>query len=109
MRHFTDEALHLVAERFKALAEPMRLRILNALRDGELTVSELVERTGATQANISRHLALLHSHGMVARRKEGLHVYYRISDPVVFELCETICARLEREFENVRKTLGDGV
>jgi len=107
MRTFTDETLRLVAERFKVLAEPMRLRILNALRYGELTVTELVERTGATQANVSRHLALLHSFGMVARRKEGLHVYYRISDPVVFDLCELVCARLETELEDTRRTLAE--
>src|SRR5690606_25245998 len=98
-RMLNDEAIELVASRFKVLAEPMRLRILNALRAGERTVSELVELTGANQANVSKHLGLLHRHRLVARRKEGLNVYYRISDPTTFDLCDLVCTSLERELE----------
>jgi len=105
-RRFSDEALELVAGRFKVLAEPMRLRILDALRGGEKTVSELVEQTGASQANVSKHLNLLFQHHMVSRRKEGLNVYYRIADPTIFELCELVCASLEAELEASRKALG---
>ena len=94
---FNDDALDLVADRFKVLAEPMRLRILNALRGGDLSVTDLVEETGATQANVSKHLGLLHRNRMVARRKEGLNVYYRIADPTIFELCELMCRSLEAE------------
>jgi ArsR family transcriptional regulator len=105
-REFTDELLDLVATRFKVLAEPMRLRILNALRGGEKSVTELVEETGAGQANISKHLGLLHRNRMVARRKEGLNVYYRITDPTIFDLCELVCNGLEADLESRRRALG---
>ncbi|MEX0912596.1 MAG: metalloregulator ArsR/SmtB family transcription factor, partial [Gemmatimonadota bacterium] len=75
----TPELLELVAERFKALAEPARLRILNALREREMTVSEVMEVTDLGQANASKHLQLLHSLGFVERRKEGLYVHYRLA------------------------------
>jgi DNA-binding transcriptional ArsR family regulator len=92
---YTPELLELIAMRFKVLAEPLRLRLLNALREGERTVTQLVDETGAGQANVSRHLALLHRHRMVNRRKDGLNVYYRIADPSIFELCELVCGGLE--------------
>lgn len=106
MREFTDETLEAIAARFKVLAEPSRLRILNALRDGEKTVSELVEELDLGQANVSRHLGLLRRHGMVARRKEGTRRPYRITDPRVFELCDLMCGRLEEEIEERRRALG---
>lgn len=93
----TPEILELIAERFKALAEPARLHMLNALRGGEKTVSELMEETGLGQANASKHLQFLHSLGFVERRKEGLYVYYRLADDSVFELCDIMCGRLVEE------------
>ena len=90
-------ALELVAARFRMLAEPMRLRLLNELRDGEKTVTALVEATGAGQANVSKHLSLLADAGMVGRRKEGLNVYYFIADESLFELCDLVCGRLQKE------------
>ena len=90
-------ALELVAARFRMLAEPMRLRLLNELRDGEKTVTTLVEATGAGQANVSKHLSLLADAGMVGRRKEGLNVYYFIVDESLFELCDLVCGRLQKE------------
>ena len=93
----TPELLELVAERFKALAEPARLRILNALRQGEKTVSELMDATGFGQANISKHLQMLHSLGFVERRKEGVFAYYSLADESVFELCDIVCGRLAAE------------
>ena len=104
-RQFTDEAIELIAARFKVLAEPMRLRILNALRAGEKSVTELVAALGTGQANVSKHLGLLHRHRMVARRKEGLNVYYRIADPAILELCELMCSSLESELEEKRAAL----
>ncbi|HEU4455172.1 MAG TPA: metalloregulator ArsR/SmtB family transcription factor [Longimicrobium sp.] len=95
----TPELLDLVAERFKALAEPARLRILNALRDREMTVSEIMEATGLGQANVSKHLQLLAGLGFVGRRKEGLYAYYRLADDDVFRLCDLMCGRLAREAE----------
>ena len=93
----TPEMMALVAERFKALGEPARLRLLNALREGERTVSELMEDTGLSQANVSKHLQLLHSLGFVIRRKEGLYVRYALADEDVFALCDLMCGRLVRE------------
>jgi DNA-binding transcriptional ArsR family regulator len=90
----TDEAFDLIASRFKILAEPMRLKILHTLGDEEKSVTELVEQTGAGQANISKHLALMLDAGIVARRKEGPSAYYRIADETIFDLCEVVCTRL---------------
>jgi DNA-binding transcriptional ArsR family regulator len=101
----TPELLELVARRFKALAEPVRLQILSALQRGELTVGELVEETGLGQANVSKHLQLLHGLGFVRRRKEGLFVYYALADRTVFALCDTMCGRLEAEVKSRRKLL----
>ncbi len=94
----SDAALELVAGRFKVLSEPNRLKLLAALHNGELNVTRLVETTGATQANVSKHLGLMVHAGMVSRRKEGLNVYYMISDPAIFQLCDLMCAKLEKEF-----------
>jgi DNA-binding transcriptional ArsR family regulator len=93
----TPELLALMAERFKALGEPARLHILNALRGGEKTVTQLMEETGLGQANVSKHLQLLHSLGFTSRRKEGLYVYYRLADSSVFQLCDIMCGRLVEE------------
>lgn len=106
MRDFSDATLDAIAGRFKVLSEPTRLRILDALRDGEKTVTELVEELGLGQANVSRHLALLRRHDMVARRKDGTRRPYRIADPGVFELCDLVCGRIEEDLEERRRTLG---
>jgi ArsR family transcriptional regulator len=89
--------IELVAGRFRALAEPARLHLMSALRDGEQTVGELVEATGLGTANVSKHLQLLHAAGFVTRRKEGLHVYYGLAGEDVFQLCDIMCGRLEAE------------
>lgn len=102
----TPEVLELVAARFKALAEPTRLRILSALREGESTVTELVDATGLGQANVSRHLRLLHDVRFVQRRREGLYTVYSLADQDVFTLCDLICGRLEREVERRRALIG---
>ncbi len=101
----TPEVLALIAERFKALGEPARLTILNALRAGPLSVSELVEDSGLGQANVSKHLQLLNNLGFVKRRKEGLFVYYTLADRSVFHLCDIMCSRLEAEVRGRRKVL----
>jgi DNA-binding transcriptional ArsR family regulator len=90
----TPEVLALIAERFKVLSEPARLQILNCLRKRELTVSDIVEQTALGQANVSKHLQLLHAQGLVARRKDGLFVYYALADQRVFQLCELVCDSL---------------
>lgn len=96
MNRPTDELFEQVAHRFRALGEPARLRILNALRTSELTVGELGERTSLNQANLSKHLQLLHALGFVARRKDGLFVYYSLMGEDVFQLCDIMCGRIEQ-------------
>ncbi|MFW5946931.1 MAG: ArsR/SmtB family transcription factor [Gemmatimonadota bacterium] len=96
-RPLTPELMELVAERFRALGEPVRLRILQALRTGEQTVTELVESTGLGQANVSKHLQLLHALGFVDRRKDGLYVHYRLAGDDIFRMCDLMCGRIEDE------------
>lgn len=95
----SDEALRLVAERFKVMAEPMRLKLLRALMDGEKTVSELVQETGGLQANVSKHLKMLLETGILDRRKQGLNAYYRIADPTILELCDLMCGSVQSRLE----------
>lgn len=101
--HMTPEFFEVIAERFKAFAEPRRLQILHALRDRDHTVSELVERTGMGQANVSRHLQQLLACGLVARRKVGLYSHYSLADRDVLKLCDLMCGRLERETKARKK------
>ena len=101
----TPEVLALVAERFKALAEPARLQILSCLRAGERTVGELVDHTALGQANVSKHLQVLHAAGFVRRRKDGLFVYYALADASVFDLCDLMCGRLQAELKARSKAL----
>jgi DNA-binding transcriptional ArsR family regulator len=92
-----DELAELIARRFRAIGEPMRVRLLDCLRGGELTVSELADELGAGQQNVSKHLAVLADGGIVARRKDGNRVYYRVADEGVFELCERVCGSLHAQ------------
>ena len=90
--------LEEAARRFSLLSEPVRLSILNQLHvHGEMNVQALVENTGHGQANVSKHLQLLAGEGMVSRRKEGLYVYYKISDPTLSAICMLVCGRLRDE------------
>ena len=102
-RNLSTELLVLIAGRFKVLAEPARLEILNSLKGGELTVTELVERTGLGQANVSKHLQLLLAHGFVQRRRDGLFVHYALADKDVLKLCDIMCGRLESETHSRRR------
>lgn len=91
---FDDRMFAQVGERFRALGDPARLRILDGLRRNESTVGELVKKTGLSQANVSKHLQLLHRLGFVVRSKQGLFVYYRLADADVFRLCDVMCGRI---------------
>lgn len=93
-KNLSEAALQLIAARFKMLSEPMRLKILHALWDGEQTVGQIIAATNGLQANVSKHLGILQLAGLVSRRKEGLNVYYRIVDPTIFDLCEAVCESL---------------
>ena len=79
--------------------------LLQELRGGPLTVNELVEATGMGQANVSRHLALLHTNGLVARERDGVYVRYQLADKDVLKLCELVCGRLESELSERRKVI----
>jgi DNA-binding transcriptional ArsR family regulator len=94
----SKDALELVAHRFAVLSEPMRLRLIHALFGGEMSVNALVGETGGTQANISRHLQVLAQANVLARRKDGLQVFYSIADPSIFRLCDLVCGSLEKQF-----------
>ena len=93
-RELSDAALEMIADRFKVLAEPMRLKILHSLWDEEKTVSDIVAATNALQANVSKHLGILQQAGLVRRRRDGLNVYYEMADDSIFELCEAVCESL---------------
>lgn len=99
------EMLALIAERLRALAVPARLQILNRLRGGEQTVTELVEETGLGQANVSKHLQILLAAGFVHRRKQGLHSFYSLADQDVFRVCDIMCGRLAAETGARRRLL----
>lgn len=93
------EALERVAAYFQALSEPTRLQILNLLRQREHNVGELAQLCGYTSANISRHLAMLTAHGLVAREARGTSVYYRIADESIYALCDLVCGTIARQLE----------
>ena len=88
-----------MARLFSVLAAPAGLALVQALRDGPLTVSELVEASAMKQANVSRHLGLLHHHRLVKRWREGICVRYEVLDPVVFALCNLACGKAGRDAE----------
>jgi DNA-binding transcriptional ArsR family regulator len=95
----SDELVELVAQRFRVLGEPMRIKLLDRLREGEASVGELQEALGASQQNLSKHLGVLHSAAMVSRTKDGNRTLYAISDPSVFELCEIVCGGVKRQLD----------
>jgi DNA-binding transcriptional ArsR family regulator len=99
MNDLPPQALVQVAGYFQALADPTRLRILNLLRAGERGVGELAELCGYSAANVSRHLATLAKHGLVARESRGPSAYYRIADESVYSLCDLVCGNIGRQLE----------
>jgi len=91
------QQLERVANLFRAFSEATRLAIIQELKSGEMSVSEIVERLTTSQANVSKQLKLLHDAGLVTRRKQGTQVLYQIADPMVFELCGLVCDKLNRD------------
>jgi DNA-binding transcriptional ArsR family regulator len=96
-----EQLVELIAQRFRVLGEPMRIKLLDRLRDGEATVGQLQEALGASQQNVSKHLGVLHGAGMVSRTKQGTSVVYAIADEGVFELCEHVCGGLRRQLDDL--------
>lgn len=97
-----------IASFLKVLADPTRLRILHALQGGERCVSDLLEELPCTQANVSKHLALLRTAGIVEFRRQGTQVYYRIADPAVFSICGVVCGAMQRNLDERRDELKAG-
>ena len=89
-----DPVFDAVASYFSVLSEPTRLRIMHALCETEKSVSQIVEEIGSTQTNASRHLSLMYRSGVLARRKEGSQVYYRVADASMIEVCRTVCNQI---------------
>jgi DNA-binding transcriptional ArsR family regulator len=88
-----------LAERFRLLSEPTRLRLLWLVAERERCVGDLAQELGCTQANVSKHLSMLADAGLLQRRKEGLHCYHLVADPEVFDLCEAAWASVRRTAE----------
>jgi DNA-binding transcriptional ArsR family regulator len=103
-----DELAELIAQRFRVLAEPMRIRLLDRMRDGAATVQELREATGSSQQNVSKHLGVLLSAGLVSRTREGNFSRYEIADQSVFDLCEQVCGGLRRQLDEIGAALEAG-
>ena len=101
----SDELAELIARRFRMLAEPSRIKLLDRLRAGEATVQELAVRLGTTPQNASKHLAALAEAGFVGRRKQGNYSYYRIIDDGIWELCHLVCDGAERQLEELHALL----
>jgi DNA-binding transcriptional ArsR family regulator len=103
-----EPLIELIAQRFRVLGEPMRIKLLDRLRDGDATVGELQEALGASQQNVSKHLGVLLQAGMVARAKRGTSAVYSIADEAVFELCEQVCGGLRRQLSDLDALLQGG-
>ncbi|MGA2455114.1 MAG: metalloregulator ArsR/SmtB family transcription factor [Solirubrobacteraceae bacterium] len=100
--------VELIAERFRVLGEPMRIRLLDALREAPANVQELQQATGASQQNVSKHLGMLLRSGLVSRSKEGNFSRYEIADESVFALCEQVCGGLRRQLDELDALLPAG-
>lgn len=96
IKNITEDLIEDVAARFRALGEVNRLRIVRSLQNAEMSVTELVNKTGMSQPNVSRHLSILVNTGLVGRRKDGLNVMYRIVDQSLAELCEIVCKSISK-------------
>jgi DNA-binding transcriptional ArsR family regulator len=91
------ELAEMIAARLRVIGDPNRIRILDLLRDGELSVGQLTERLGTSQQNASKHLSILLHAGIVSRRKEGTSSFYAVADDGVFALCEQVCGGLQAQ------------
>jgi DNA-binding transcriptional ArsR family regulator len=103
-----EQLVDLIAQRFRILGEPMRIKLLDRLRDGEATVGQLQEALDASQQNVSKHLGVLLQAGMVSRSKRGTSSVFAIADDSVFELCEQVCGGLRRQLSELDAILQGG-
>jgi DNA-binding transcriptional ArsR family regulator len=98
-----DALVELVAQRFRVIGEPMRIRLLERLREGGRSVNDLADALGSSQQNVSKHLGVLHQAGIVTRHKQGNHVVYAIADESVFALCETVCDGIQQQVADLAR------
>ena len=106
MEALDDRALEHVADYFRALSEPLRLKLLNALRAGPLNVGELTSLLGCSQANVSKHLAMLAKLGLVSRASKGTSVYYQIADTRTYQLCDLVCGQIAQRLMGQVQDMG---
>jgi DNA-binding transcriptional ArsR family regulator len=104
-RPLPPELAELIAQRLRVIGDPMRIRILDLLRDGELSVNAITDALGTSQQNTSKHLGMLLGAGIVGRRKEGTTAYYRVTDAGVYELCEQVCGGLRAQRDELSTVL----
>ena len=103
-----EPLVELIAQRLRVIGEPTRIRILDALRDGPLTVNELTVALGGTQQNVSKHVGVLAQVGIVARERDGNRVRCSIADDTIFELCELVCGGLRQQVAELDQLLAGG-
>ncbi|NCO69633.1 MAG: winged helix-turn-helix transcriptional regulator [Acidobacteria bacterium] len=108
VRPESEQLLERIADRLKAMADPMRLRILHALQQGERCVNDILAEVGGSQANVSKHLSVLRRAGLVDCRRDGVNVYYRIVDATVFAICSSVCDSLERQVNAAQEGIARG-
>ena len=106
-RPLPDPLIDAIAQRFRVLGEPMRIKLLDRLRDGAATVQQLQDSTGASQQNVSKHLGVLLQANLVSRTREGSFARYAITDDSVFDLCETVCGGLRRQLDELESILSE--
>jgi len=105
LKELPDQALMQIAQYFAVLAEPTRLRILNALRESERNVGELAMICSCSQANVSRHLSNLANHGIITRESRKTSVYYKIADPSIYALCDLVCHNVASQLSGLAAAL----
>jgi DNA-binding transcriptional ArsR family regulator len=108
MRGKPEQLLGKIADRLKAMADPMRLHILHELQDGERCVNDILAVVGGSQANVSKHLSVLKRAGLVGCRRDGVNVFYQIEDETVFAICRTVCDSLEKQVNEERLEIKRG-
>jgi len=96
----TDETFETAADLFRVMSAPMRLRIINCLRDGEKNVSYLLTQVNTTQPNMSQHLNTLYQAGILGKRREGVQIFYRVIDQRIVSICEAVCVEIANKTSN---------
>lgn len=104
-----DELIELIAERFRAIGEPVRIRILEQLRGEAKTVQQLVAALGTSQQNVSKHLNVLRGLGIVSRTKQGMYAYYAIQDQSLLRVCDEVCGSLRQQINELHRLIGEDV